>query len=343
MPQRAAILAADGGNSKTDLVLAAADGTVLASLRGGTVSHQTMPEARGLGREAAAELAMARLDELARRAAGEAGLDGRRGPLAEVGVLCLAGADFPSDVRLLGTSVARHELADQQIILNDAFAPLRAGTDRAYGIALICGAGVNAAGIGRTGRTARFAAVGEISGDWGGGSSLGYAALAAGVRAGDGRGPATSLAQLVPRHFGLARAATLTERLYDGRVSTDRLRELAPVVFSAAMAGDPVARGVVDRLADELATMAVAIGRRLHLLRAEADVVLAGGVFRARDAAFYARLEEGVRAAMPRARLCRLMAPPVVGAALLALDRLPGAAPDAAARLRRTFPASPST
>ena len=37
---RAAILAVDGGNSKTDVALVAADGTLLAALRGPTTSHQ---------------------------------------------------------------------------------------------------------------------------------------------------------------------------------------------------------------------------------------------------------------------------------------------------------------
>jgi hypothetical protein len=51
-------------------------------------------------------------------------------------------------------------------------------------------------------------------------------------------------------------------------------------------------------------------------------VVLAGGVFRTEDAQFYARLETGVRSHMPKAHTVRLTAPPVLGAALLGLDRL---------------------
>lgn len=64
---------------------------------------------------------------------------------------------------------------------------------------------------------------------------------------------------------------------------------------------------------------------------------LAGGVFRTRDAAFYERLERGIRAAAADARLVRLAAPPVLGAALIALDRRSPAgavAPEVDARLR---------
>jgi hypothetical protein len=68
------------------------------------------------------------------------------------------------------------------------------------------------------------------------------------------------------------------------------------------------------------------------------DVVLTGGVFRTREAGFYARLEERVRAALPRARIQRLEQRPVMGAALIGLDAL-GLRPDGAPerRLRREF------
>jgi hypothetical protein len=94
----------------------------------------------------------------------------------------------------------------------------------------------------------------------------------------------------------------------------------------------------VTRLADELVTMARALIRRLHLARLDPDVVLAGGVFRADDPVFYAAIDAGVAVVAPHARVVRLTAPPVLGAALLGLDRVSrnGATPtDVEARLRR--------
>ena len=149
-------------------------------------------------------------------------------------------------------------------------------------------------------------ALGEVSGDWGGGSAIGQAGLAAAVRAWDGRGPATLLRQTVPAHFGVASPGSLTVAMYRGRIPWHRHREIAPLVFAAAAAGDPVAREIVDRQADEIVAWATAAIRRVRLGRLDPDVVLAGGVFRAEDPAFYARIEAGVRAAAPRARLVRL-------------------------------------
>ena len=86
---------------------------------------------------------------------------------------------------------------------NDTFAVLRAGTERGWGVAVTCGAGINCVGVAPDGRHARFPALGAITGDWGGGYDLGLAAVSAAARSEDGRGPRTSLEHAVPAHFGL--------------------------------------------------------------------------------------------------------------------------------------------
>jgi N-acetylglucosamine kinase-like BadF-type ATPase len=162
------------------------------------------------------------------------------------------------------------------------------------------------------------------------------AGLAAAVRAEDGRGPATLLARTVPEYFGLTRPHQVTVAMYREKIPTRAVLQLAPLVFSAAMSGDAVARSIVDRLADEVVAFATAAIRRLRLQRADTHVVLAGGMFRADDPAFYERIESRVAAVAPAAVIRRMTAPPVVGAALLGFDRLGGApaAPDVEQRLR---------
>lgn len=304
------VLAVDGGNSKTDVAIVADDGRLLAAVRGPTCSHQQVGLGPGLERLAgfvAAVVATARLDER-----------------ADLAVYSLAGADTKADVRSLTTALEERGFAAHKVVLNDAFGALRAGTDRSWGVVVICGQGVNAAGVAPDGRTARLDALGPISGDWGGGTDVGWAGLAAAVRARDGRGTRTRLEHDVPAHFGLASPAAVTSAMYTGRIAEARIGELSPVVFAAAEAGDGEARKVVDRLANEIVTMAGAMIRRLRLTRLDPDVVLAGGVFRTGDAAFRERIAEGVAAIAPRARVVGLEAPPVAGAALIGLDRLAG-------------------
>ena len=159
-PMSDLLLAVDGGNSKTDVALLTGDGSVLASLRGPTVSHQAIGADAG-----AAELA--RLVGLARAAAGVPA-----GP-ADLGVLCLAGVDSAADVRVLAAAHGQTGLARELVLHNDTLAALRAGSPHPWGVAVIIGAGVNAVGLAPGGREVRFAGLGPISGDRGGGGWLG--------------------------------------------------------------------------------------------------------------------------------------------------------------------------
>jgi N-acetylglucosamine kinase-like BadF-type ATPase len=312
MTAAAAVLAVDGGNSKTDVALVAADGRVLATLRGPTTSHQVIGLTTGIDR----------LQGLVSDAAAQAGLDASALPIARIGVHASAGADYPRDMRMLTRALERTGLTDDVVVVNDTIGALWAGSSKGWGIALICGEGINGAAIAPDGRQVRFDGVGDISGDWGGGHSVGTAGLAAAVRAADGRGPKTSLERIVPAHFGLRRPPALTRAFYDGRIPERRTSELSPVVFEAAGDGDAVARGIVDRLADELVAMATALARRARLTRLPVEVILAGGVFRATDAAFYDRIRAGIVEVAPSARLVHLDVPPVAGPALEGLTQL---------------------
>lgn len=310
-----AILAVDGGNSKTDVALVSPDGRLLAAVRGPTVSHQQAGLVEGADRMAT----------LVREARVRGGVP-PTAPAAEVAVYALAGADTPADDRRLARVLDERGLARRGFVINDSFAPLRAGSERGWGVVLICGFGVNAAGIAPDGRRARLAALGDISGDWGGGVDIGLAALGAAVRARDRRGDRTTLESLVPNLFGFNRPIDLTRAIEAGTVAQSRLQELSPTVFRAARDGDAVARSILDRLADELVLMAGSIIRRLSMRRRRPDVVLAGGIFSARYEPFEARIRTGVRAVAPGADVRPSGALPVLGAALLGLDRLEGLA-----------------
>ena len=308
-----AIVAVDGGNSKTEVALVDGRGTVLGVAAGGSGSHQT-----GGGVDAA----IAVLRGTIAAAEIDAGIAPGAGARAGVAVLCLAGIDLPIDVRVMGRALAAAGLGRRIVLRNDAFAGLRAGARAGWGVSLVFGAGINCVGVGPDGRQVRFAALGAISGDIGGGGQLGLDGFAATIRARDGRGPRTILERTIPAYFGCSSPAKALEDVYTGRIPEGRLRELAPLVLTAASAGDAVARAIVDRSADEAVAMASAAIRRLHLTRRPVEVVLAGSVFRTDDRGFIERIRSGIAAVAPQATLVRLDAPPVLGAALLGADAL---------------------
>lgn len=317
-----ALIAVDGGGSKVDAVAVARDGTVLGTAR--------VEPSDGAGRSPG-DLANVVSAVEALRAGN--GANAQRPPFASLGVFCLAGADLPSDERTLLRRVERQGWTNETIVRNDTFAVLRAGTERTWGVGVVCGFGTNCSAVAPDGRTYRFPALGWIAGDWGGGSDIGEAALWHAVRSEDGRGRRTSLANAVPAHFGLRRPRQVMQAIYFGRLSESRVAELPPLVFVAATEGDAVARSIVDRQADEVVAMAGTAIRRLRMTDLDVHVVLGGGIFRNGFAPFFERIDEGIRGVAPAASLNVLTAAPVLGAALLGLDRL-RASGAAKARLR---------
>lgn len=322
--RRAAILAVDGGGSKVDAALIARDGTVVGAVR--------MPNREGSHSDGYLDCLATAVEAVCRAA----GLPADRRPVTDLGVCCLAGADLPADDRRILRWLSKQGWASETLLRNDTFAVLRAGTDRTWGVGVVCGYGTNCSGLAPDGRTFRFPAVGPISGDWGGGTDIGGTALWYALRAQDGRGERTVLSQLVPAHFGMRRPRQVMEAMYFGRLAEDRVVELPPLVFRAAAEGDAVARSIVDRQADEIVAMAGTAIRKLGMAKLDADVVLGGGIFHNRFAPFFERIEGGLRAVAPNVRVKTLETPPVVGAALLGLDRL-GAPAVAKTRVRRTL------
>ena len=76
---------------------------------------------------------------------------------------------------------------------------------------------------------------------------------------------------------------------------------LAPLIFAEA-ADDPVAAGIVDRLADEVVTLARVALERLDLTGESLEVMLGGGMFRARDARLLEAIDGGLRDIGPGSR-----------------------------------------
>jgi N-acetylglucosamine kinase-like BadF-type ATPase len=329
------VLALDGGNSKTDVALVAADGSVLASVRG-----PGMPTADLDG-------SLRVISDLIERIEREAGQPGR--PAARHICACVANADLPEEEEQLATAIRAGGWSETTTVVNDTFAVLRAGLTavgltaggpdapaRPWGVAVTCGAGINCVGVAENGQTFRYLALGSISGDWGGGYGLGRAALWWAIRAEDGRGPGTVLREAVPAHFGVPEVADVTIAIHQGKLTEQDTRGLAPVLLAAAASGDQVARDLVRRQAAEICTMALTAMRRLGLTGLRTPVVLGGGLLTARDPLLTASVVDGIGAGAPRAEVTIVDVPPIAGAVLLGLDEV-GLASSAEQKVRAAY------
>jgi N-acetylglucosamine kinase-like BadF-type ATPase len=252
-------------------------------------------------------------------AVGRAGLDLLDRPFASSAYVLLAGADLPEERSAIQARIEQLQWSARMVVDNDMPALLRAGTDRGWGIAVVCGAGINCLGLAADRREVRFLSLGPLSGDWGGGADVGMAALSAAARGVDGRGRRTVLERTVPAHFGLTDPLELARAIHLRRIPKTRLGELAPVVL-AASGEDPVATDIVSRLADEVIAFARAALHRLELTGADADVVLGGGILRSVAPSVVKAIAKGIAEVAPKARVLVAPSEPIVGAALLGLD-----------------------
>jgi N-acetylglucosamine kinase-like BadF-type ATPase len=321
----AAVLAIDGGNSKTDVVLVGYDGSLLASVRGpgSPVDGQRFETSKVV------------LEDLVTAAARQAGID-PSGRIAEHTSAFVAGADLPQEEQRLAEELATRHWSPSIRAGNDTFAVLRAGTLRPWGVGVTCGAGINCVGVAPSGEPTRFLALGRFTGDWGGGLDLGVEVMWWATRAEDGRGEPTALSKAVADYFGRASASDVAIGIHLRELDEDDLIRLTYVLFDVAQAGDPVAVRLVDRLAEEISVMALVAMRRLRLTELDTELALGGGLLMARNPLLIDGVTRRVLAEVPSARIAVVDVPPIAGAALLGLDHL-GLDQSAHERLREAY------
>ncbi|KRA26006.1 hypothetical protein ASD65_09235 [Microbacterium sp. Root61] len=316
------LLALDGGNSKTDVLLVAEDGTVISRARAGAfVPHIVGATA------AVASLAAAVTEVLASTP------DGRAALVAGY----LANADLPEEELAIADAIATHGWGDHVVVGNDTLAMLRTGTDAATAVAVVCGAGINCVGIAPGRPTVRYPALGRITGDWGGGFGIGKEVLWYATRAEDGRGPTTGLADMVAQHFDRETAVGVATGMHLGTVDRDRMHEIVPLLFQAVDAGDAIAETIARQQAEEIGLLVTNTLHRLDLLQEPVDVVLGGGMLTSRHPALLEPVRAAIRSVAPLATIRIVDAEPVLGSALLGLehlDTITGRTGDSGARRR---------
>ena len=328
------ILGVDAGASKTFALVADEGGHLLGFGEGGPGNHQT----------AGLEPALAGIRRTCEQALAQTGAS----PPVDFGFFGLAGADLAVDFALLTPAVEAMGLARSVCIKNDTMVALRAGLKRSWGVAVICGTGINGGGTAPDGREVQLPGLGALSGDWGGGGDIAWEVIRLISRAGDGRGQLTVLTEMVLTTLGLSSVEELISQIYQGEFDyypgnfdQRRLLELVPLVFEAAHDGDQVARDLLVRVGTEVGTTANAIIRRLGLEDRDVEVVLGGSVFKGQGALLLNTVRQVVHSVAPQATIETPEFEPVVGAVLLALESLGVEVSDAIyANLRASWPDS---
>src|SRR5205809_1272004 len=262
------VLGIDAGGTKTICLLADERGVIHAEGHG-----------PGANLHAAGELAVEKvLHEVMETAIGD------RAIVPAAICLGIAGVDREDEAQIVRGIMRRimrrigHR--SRVLVVNDALIALVAGARDAPAIVIIAGTGSIVYGRNAGEDAARAGGWGHMIGDEGSGYWIGREALAAVMRAGDGRGPATRLRSDVLAHFGIADVSRLPRIVYDRDIPRKSVAALGPIVDRAAVRGDAVATRILEQAGDELVLAARSVATRLEMRGDAFTFFLAGSVFR---------------------------------------------------------------
>jgi N-acetylglucosamine kinase-like BadF-type ATPase len=228
----------------------------------------------------------------------------------------LAGLDWPSDRPILEEVVGELGIGGRHAIVNDAFIALRAGCRAPFGVVSVAGTGVVTAGRNRAGEAFRTMAIGY--GERGGGGELTTAALHAIALEYHGSGPATELTARILERAGADSVPTLFEGISRGSRSLPS--GLPRLVLEIADEGDPTAAAIAAGFGAEMARAAKGVADRLGMAGDAFELVRSGSVHLSGSRTLDSSFAEAVAAALPRAAVVPLKAPPAIGAALIAME-----------------------
>ena len=307
----ASVLGMEGGGDHSHAIVADTSGEVL-----GIGVNDDPSNWEDVGIEAAAGA----IRSCVREALAGAGLPPEA---VSASVIAIGGMDFPMDAERVSGIPAALGLGEPWQIVNDSFAAMRAGTDRSFGMVVLAGNGSVVAGRGPAGEEARSLGLGQMFGDLGSETDISYAAVTAVAEAYTGRGPQTSLTELLCAAVDVARPVEFLDAAARGRID---ITSFASLVLAAAD-GDTVAAAILVKAGEALGDSAAHVVRQLHLEEEDFDLVLAGSMFRTENPWMVDALNARVRPIAPGAHLQRLQDPPVVGAALMAIELLGPTAP----------------
>jgi glucosamine kinase len=258
-----------------------------------------------------------------REASGQA-LASHALPASELAGVCVALAGYypPWHREEAGVALGRLFAYARLRVEPDLVAAWAGATGGLPGVVLAAGTGAVAYGRDAEGRAARAGGWGPLFGDEGGGYWIGCEALRAVARSLDGRGPATVLAERLWSTEGAASVPALDHEqllraVYRDQWPRHRIAALSVPVAEAAAAGDGVAADILDRAADGLAALVLAVARRLMWTRGPLRLVGTGGVLEA-GRVIRAPLERRLVETLPDAFWASAAGSPLEGALLLA-------------------------
>jgi N-acetylglucosamine kinase-like BadF-type ATPase len=294
------VLGFDGGGTKTECVLMNSADQVLARTYGGASN----PSRIGV------ESAVRAVVECADLALRDVGL--RRDAITAIGA-GLAGTADPVRKELMRVGLQGCFSGAAITVVTDLEAALLAAGER-VAVMLVVGTGSAAFGRNAAGEIARAGGYGRDASDEGSAYDIGKRAIAAVAQA-EAVGAGSTLAREILAQLGCTdwgavqlRAQSMPDEVYP---------RIFPVIATAADSGDPIARDVLHRAAQDVCGLVDDVVNRLRLSHEEFLLVKIGGTV-GRSRFFDAEIDATLKLVAPQARFGKLRITPAEAAALAA-------------------------
>lgn len=264
------VIGADGGGTKTEVILVKENGLIINKLVGGSTNFQA------IGGEKLKSEILSLIDKLLKKSG-----------VNETGIsqifLGLAGAGRKSDqeaiTKLFNDTVYKNMVridTDAKIALAGAFG-------NRPGIILIAGTGAICFGMDESKTVIRSGGWGYLLGDEGSGYYMGREAIIAALKDFDGRGEHTSLRKILETKFNLNTVDMIIPMIYQNKIDRITIANLTPVVFEEAKKGDVIASQIVKTTGKELGKLVKAVCQRMKLASSNIQVALIGSLFKQRE------------------------------------------------------------
>lgn len=258
-------------------------------------------------RTAAAKTLTDTLAWLAAQPEGLAGCDG----------LCIgsAGISNPDAYNFIQDIIRAGGYTGPLQIVGDQVTALAGALGQPVGTVLIAGTGSICYARTADGREARSGGWGSLMDDEGGGFALGRDALAAVVRAEDGRIAPTALHDAVFKALQVGAVRELIGKIYAPGFGKREVAALAPLVGAAAEQGDAAALQIVEKAGRELALLVRPVAEKLGLQSAR--IAFAGSVLQ-KCAPVRSAAQTQLQTLLPQLTLAEPQGDAAAGAVLLA-------------------------
>ena len=302
-PELRYFLGFDGGGTKTECLLANAEGAVVArSIAGASNPLRTGYTRAWFALSEAADAVLRRQKIKAHDVSAVcAGIGGAGRPGVAKRITAFLTGSFPN---------ARVDVTtDLEIALEAAF-----GADE--GILLLAGTGSACFGRAASGRTARAGGRGPWFSDEGSAFDIGRRAFVAVTSAEDHRGAETALSKQLFAWHQCHNWEALLERI--AKNPDDIFPQTFPLVAQLADKGDAVSRGILFGAAESLGELARCVAHELGRIDGKIPVAKAGGVH-GRSKYFDAAIDSELKEALPAARVSLLGISPAQAAVHMAI------------------------